>query len=101
GIAGEVRGCRVDSPRCCEQGERVYPALFCRDQKPIGEAECKAAGISLNGADAAVTLGPLVMSISAVDEYDEQLGVAEQSSTLEADGNAVVMRDGSAWTQQF
>jgi subtilisin family serine protease len=96
-----VPGCPIDSPRYGEQGERVYPALFGRDQKPIGEAECKAAGIALAGADAAATLGPLVLSASAVDEYDEQLGVAEQASTLEADGNAVVMRDGNGWTQQF
>jgi subtilisin family serine protease len=90
-----IRGCPGQPDRL---GEHSFPGLWAgREQRPSAEA-CKKVGV---GAARAGELGPFLLGVSAVDDRDLPLGVAQQESSLVAYGGAVVMPDGDGtWTKQ-
>ena len=92
-----VPGCPQDPQRV---GEHVFPAKWANGER-LDSKVCSSVGI--DGAKDE-DIGPLVLGISAVDEFDQKLAIAEQESTLVAHGNAVVVPDGpsgNAWTKQL
>jgi subtilisin family serine protease len=100
-----IPGCPPEAERPdLKNGEHVYPAMFANTSKPLDAATCKRVGVDVDvKTDAAgnLPLAPEVLGISAVDELDRKLPMADQESTLVAYGNAVVVPDGQGWTVQL